>query len=167
MTARLVRIVVIIVVVALVGLIVWVLTVGSSEISIVRVATGLENPRGIAVLPDRRLVVVEAGNGIDSDDPASETGRVSVFGDLNQDGDYEDANEIVPMISQIPSYNTLTAFGTGHDEVGGTGDVVVLEDGRMFFTRDDPTEGYAADGTSPGVNVVEVNQDAYFATGCS
>lgn len=162
MTARLVRIVVIIVVVALVGLIVWVLTVGSSEISIVRVATGLENPRGIAVLPDRRLVVVEAGNGIDSDDPASETGRVSVFGDLNQDGDYEDANEIVPMISQIPSYNTLTAFGTGHDEVGGTGDVVVLEDGRMFFTRDDPTEGYAADGTSPGVNVVEVNQEFQF-----
>ncbi len=161
MTLRLVRIGAI-VVVGLVGLIAWVVTAGPSEISVERVATGLENPRGIAVLSGGRLVVVEAGNGIDTDDTSNETGRVSVFEDLNQDGDYADADEIVPMITQIPSYNTLTAFGTGHDEVGGMGDVVVLDDDRMYFTRDDPTEGYTADGTSPGVNVVEVSPEFRF-----
>lgn len=125
-----------------------------------RVASGLQNPRGVAVLPDGRLVVVEAGNGIETTDAAQETGRVSVFVDLNEDGDYDDAGEIDPVVSQIPSYNTLTQFGTGHDEVGGAGDIVSLDDGRMLFTRDDPMEGYLADGRLPGINVVELSLES-------
>ncbi len=125
-----------------------------------RVASGLQNPRGVAVLPDGRLVVVEAGNGIETTDAAQETGRVSVFADLNEDGDYDDPGEIDPVVSQIPSYNTLTQFGTGQDEVGGAGDIVSLDDGRMFFTRDDPTAGYVADGRPPGVNVVELSLES-------
>ncbi len=132
---------------------------GQGNVSIRRVATGLENPRGVGVMSDGRLVIVEAGNGIDTGDVTLETGRVSVLDDLNADGDYDDEGEITPMLTQLPSYNTLTTFGTGHDEVGGTGDVVVLDDGSMYFTRDDPSEGYAADGSSPGVNVVEVSPE--------
>ena len=122
-----------------------------------RVATGLQNPRGVAVLPDGRLVVVEAGNGVETSDRALETGRVSVFEDMNDDGDYDDPGEIEPIISQIPSYNTLTQFGTGHDEVGGVGDIVWLDDGRLLLTRDDPSQGYVADGSTSGVNVVELD----------
>jgi len=109
------------------------------------------------VLPDGRLVVVEAGNGIETKDRALETGRVSVFDDMNDDGDYDDPGEIEPIISQIPSYNTLTEFGTGHDEVGGVGDIVWVNDGRMLLTRDDPSEGYVADGSTSGINVVELD----------
>lgn len=127
--------------------------------TVTRIATGLENPRGVAVLPDGRLLVVEAGNGLDTDDSTLETGRVSVFDDLNNDGDYDDAGEILPVVSQIPSYNTLTLFGTGHDEVGGADDIVLLEDGRIFFTRDDPSAEYAADGQPRGINVVELGPD--------
>ncbi|MFW2336412.1 ScyD/ScyE family protein [Ilumatobacter sp.] len=122
-----------------------------------RVATGLQNPRGVAVLPDGRLVVVEAGNGIETSDRALETGRVSVFEDMNDDGDYDDPGEIEPIISQIPSYNTLTQFGTGHDEVGGVGDIVWLDDRRLLLTRDDPSQGYVADGSASGINVVELD----------
>ncbi|MDH4277278.1 MAG: ScyD/ScyE family protein [Acidimicrobiia bacterium] len=125
-----------------------------------RVATRLQNPRGVTVLPDGRLVVVEAGNGIETVDAASETGRVSVFEDLNDDGDYDDPGEIEPVVSQIPSYNTLTQFGTGHDEVGGAGDIVSLGDGRMLLTRDDPSEGYLADGSPTGINVVEFSLES-------
>ena len=127
--------------------------------TIERIAIGLENPRGVAVLPDGRLLVVEAGNGLDTADPTMETGRVSVLEDLNQDGDHDDEGELTPIVSQIASYNTLTAFGTGHDEVGGAGDVVVLDDGRMFFTRDDPSDVYVPDGTGAGINVVEVSPE--------
>jgi DNA-binding beta-propeller fold protein YncE len=122
-----------------------------------RVATGLQNPRGVAVLPDGRLVVVEAGNGIETTDRALETGRVSVFEDMNADGDYDDPGEIEPIISRIPSYNTLTQFGTGHDEVGGVGDIVWVDDGKLFLTRDDPSQGYVADGSTSGINVVELD----------
>lgn len=129
----------------------------SAEGDATRVATGLENPRGVTMLADGRLIVVEAGNGIETTDASLETGRVSIFEDVNDDGDYDDVGEIVPVVPQIPSYNTLTEFGTGHDEVGGAGDIVSLGDGRVFFTRDDPSEGYAADGSPTGINVVELN----------
>ncbi len=142
----------------LIVFLVWVLFDAAREPEITRIATGLENPRGVAVMPDGRLVVVEAGNGIDTDDSTLETGRVSFLEDLNRDGDYDDPGEIQPIFTQMASYNTLTAFGTGHDEVGGTGDIVLLDDGRMFITRDDPSVGYAADGSPRGINVVEVSQ---------
>lgn len=129
------------------------------EAAIIRIATGLENPRGIAVLPDGRLLVVQAGNGIDTDDATLETGSLSIFEDLNRDGDYDDIGETAPIFSQVASYNTLTEFGTGHDEVGGLGDIVVLDDGRMFMTRDDPSVGYAPDGSPRGINVVEISSD--------
>ncbi len=137
----------------------WTASEAEREPEVTRIATGLENPRGVAVMPDGRLVVVEAGNGIDTDESSLESGRVSFFEDLNGDGDYDDPGEIQPIFTQIPSYNTLTAFGTGHDEVGGTGDIVLLDDGRMFITRDDPSIGYAADGGPRGINVVEVSPE--------
>jgi len=127
-----------------------------------RIATGLENPRGIAVLPDGRLLVVQAGNGINTDDPTLETGSLSILDDLNRDGDYDDAGEIEQIFSQVASYNTLTEFGTGHDEVGGLGDIVLLDDGRMFLTRDDPSVGYAADGSPRGINVAEISAEFQF-----
>jgi sugar lactone lactonase YvrE len=125
-----------------------------------RLATGLQNPRGVVVLADGRLVVVEAGNGIETTDAASETGRISVFEDLDADGNFDGVGEIQPVVSQIPSYNTLTEFGTGLDEVGGTGDIVSLGDGRMLITRDDPSEGYVADGSPTGINVVEFSLES-------
>ena len=114
------------------------------------------------MLPDGRLVVVEAGNGIATTDAGSGTGRVSVFDDLNGDGDYDDVGEIEAVVSQIPSYNTLTEFGTGQDEVGGAGDIVLVDDGRILVTRDDPSAGYAADGSPTGINVAELSFESGF-----
>ena len=125
-----------------------------------RLATGLQNPRGVVVLADGRLVVVEAGNGIETTDAASETGRISVFEDLDADANFDGVGEIQPVVSQIPSYNTLTEFGTGLDEVGGAGDIVSLGGGRMLITRDDPSEGYVADGSPTGINVVEFSLES-------
>lgn len=130
--------------------------------AIARVATGLENPRGTAVLPDGRLLVVQAGNGLDTDDSMLETGSLGILDDLNRDGDYDDPGEIELVFSQVASYNTLTEFGTGHDEVGGLGDIVVLGDGRIFLTRDDPSAGYAPDGSSRGINVAEISPEFTF-----
>jgi DNA-binding beta-propeller fold protein YncE len=105
--------------------------------SISRVATGLQNPRGIAVLPDGRLLVAEAGTGFIPDDPADYTGRLNVFADENGDGDYDDAGERTPVIDHLPGYNILYQFNPGRDEVLGIGDVLALDDGRAFFTLDD------------------------------
>ncbi len=107
---------------------------------IVRVATGLQNPRGVAVLPDGRLLVGEAGTGFTPVDPADNTGRLSVFDDLNRDGDYDDAGEITPVLDHLPTYNIMTQFNPGRDEVLGVGDVLALDDGRAFFTLDDHFE---------------------------
>jgi DNA-binding beta-propeller fold protein YncE len=143
-------------------LILWAQRNTGSGVTVTRVATGLENPRGVAVLPDGRLLVVQAGNGVDTDDPLLETGSLSIFEDLNGDGDYDDEREIEPIFSEVASYNTLTQFGTGHDEVGGLGDIVLLEDGRIFLTRDDPSVGYAPDGSPRGINVAELNPEFEF-----
>ncbi len=100
--------------------------------TITRVATGLQNPRGVAVLPDDRLLVAEAGVG-----RGDATGRLSVFSDANGDGDYDDPGEIVPVLTPLPSYNIMVQFNPGRDEVLGIGDVLTLDDGRAFFTLDD------------------------------
>ncbi len=105
--------------------------------AITRVATGLQNPRGVAVLPDGRLLVAEAGTGYSTEDPASYTGRLSIFADQNGDGDYDDPGEIMPVLDHLPSYNIMVQFNPGRDEVLGIGDVLALDDGRAFFTLDD------------------------------
>jgi sugar lactone lactonase YvrE len=104
-----------------------------------RIATGLQNPRGVAVLPDGRLLVAQAGMGIESRNPSERTGSLNIFEDRNGDGDYDDAGEITPILTQIASYNSLTRFSTSHDEVNGIVDLVLMDDGRIFYTKDDPS----------------------------
>ena len=117
--------------------------------TIQRIATGLQNPRGVAVMADGRLLVIEAGTGLASDDPSLRTGKLSVFEDMNGDGDYDDEGEITRILESLPSYNALTAFATRHDEVGGPGDIVLLDDGRIFYTQDDPFIEVAVIEVSP------------------
>lgn len=45
-------------------------------------------------------------------------------------------------------------FHTRRDEVGGLGDLL-LPDGRLLFTQDDPFPGHAADGSAQEIGVVE------------
>jgi DNA-binding beta-propeller fold protein YncE len=116
---------------------------------ITRIATNLQNPRGIALLPDGRLLVVQAGTGFVSDNPLNNTGKLSVLEDLNADGDYEDAAEITDIITQLPGYNILYQFNPGRDEIVGAGDVAVLDDGRIFFTLDDNFETLSIVEVSP------------------
>jgi hypothetical protein len=108
--------------------------------TITRIAANLQNPRGVAVLPDGRLIVGEAGTGFVADDPSTNTGKVSVFEDINGDGDYDDAGEITPILEHLPGYNILYQFNPGRDEIVGVGDVLTLEDGRVFFTLDNNFE---------------------------
>lgn len=123
----------------------------AQQINIETLATDLLNPRGVAVFPDGRLLVAEAGAGAGKRETA---GRISIFSDTNSDGDYDDADERAVILCCVQGYNTLTHFGTGQDEVGGLGDVVLLEDGRVFFTQDDPLSGYIADGRSRGIAIL-------------
>jgi hypothetical protein len=115
------------------------------------IATELRNPRGVAVLPDGRLLVVEAGDG------ASRTatgGHIRIFADTNRDGDYDDVDERTMVICCVGGYNSLTRYGTGQDEVGGLGDVALLDDGHIFYTQDDPLGSYAPDGSSNGIAIM-------------
>lgn len=115
----------------------------AQPVSVVTIADGLRNPRGVAVLPDGRLLVAEAG---DAAGVRETSGRISVFDDLNADGDYNDPDERTAVMCCIVGYNTLTQFGTGQDEVGGLGDIVLLDDGRVYYTQDDPLGAYVPDG---------------------
>ncbi len=108
--------------------------------NIVRVATDLQNPRGIAVLPDGRLLVAQAGTGFIPDDPQDYTGKLSILEDLNGDGDFDDEGEITDVIDKLPGYNIMYQFNPGRDEIVGIGDVIALDDGRVFFTLDNNFE---------------------------
>ena len=107
-------------------------------ITVEQIATDLNNPRGVGVLPDGRLLVVEAGTGETLRIETDGSGRILLLDDTNSDGDYNDANEREPVLTEIPSYNSLEMFQTGHDEVFGLGDLAVLPGGEVFFTKDDP-----------------------------
>lgn len=125
-------------------------------ITVTVAASGLRNPRGVAVLPDGRLIVAEAGDALKNRETS---GRISVFDDLNGDGDYDDADEREVVQCCVAGYNTLTHFGTGQDEVGGLGDLIVLPDGRVAYTQDDPLGTYVPDGASRGIAVYTLTPD--------
>jgi hypothetical protein len=108
------------------------------NVTVQQVARHLNNPRGVAVLPDGGLLVIEAGQGTDIPGEAVGTGTVLRLTDLNSDGDYDDPNERTTQVSQAPSYNSLRYFGTGHDEVFGLADIVRLPNDRVLYTQDDP-----------------------------
>ncbi len=124
--------------------------VAELPLTITRIATDLRNPRGVAVFADGRLLVAEAGAGAGDPDTG---GQISMFSDGNGDGDFDDADERTAVMCCIGGYNSLTRFGTGQDEVGGVGDVVLLDDGRVFYTQDDPLGGYVPDGRPRGIAV--------------
>ncbi len=108
---------------------------------LIRIKTDLQNPRGVAVLPDGRLVVAQAGTGFSSgDDDSDNTGKLSILDDLNQDGDYDDTGEMIDIQHKLPDYNILYQFNPGRDEIVGIGDVIALNDGRVFYTLDDNFE---------------------------
>lgn len=143
----------------------------SQTISIERIASNLLNPRGIAFLPDGRLLLAEAGTGYVSDNPADNTGRLTVFDDVNQDGDYDDAGERSPILEQLPAYNILYQFQPGRDEIVGIGDVLSLDDGRIFYTLDNHFETLSIVELSPNfaplgnlyLSVSSLNSMAYDA----
>ena len=100
------------------------------------ILTNLENPRGIVVFENGDLLVAEAGTGLRSVDPTLWSGKLTQFSDLNQDGDFDDEAEAQPWFSHFPSYNALSTYATGGDEVGGPVDVLQHRDGRVFLSVD-------------------------------
>ncbi len=109
----------------------------AQNVTVARIATGLQNPRGIAVLPDGRLLVAQAGTGHSSSQSPGYSGKLSLLSDWNGDGDYDDAAEVIDVQKDLPSYNILYQMNPGRDEVIGIGDVIALDDGRIFYTLDD------------------------------
>lgn len=105
-----------------------------------RIATGLLNPRGVAVLPDGRLLLAEAGTGRVTANPQDNSGRLSLLTDHNNDGDFDDDGERIAILDQLPGYNILYQFNPGRDEIVGLGDVLLLPDGRALYTLDDHFE---------------------------
>ncbi len=100
------------------------------------ILTNLENPRGIVVFENGDLLVAEAGTGLRSVDPTLWSGKLTRFSDLNGDGDFDDEAEAQPWFSHFPSYNALSTYATGGDEVGGPVDVLQHRDGRVFLSVD-------------------------------
>lgn len=110
----------------------------SQDISVIPIAHNLNNPRGLAVMPDGRLLVVEAGTGRDRPLEVEGSGQISILDDLNADGDYDDEGERNPILTGQASYNSLPLFETFHDEIFGLSDIVLFDNGRIFFTKDEP-----------------------------
>jgi len=117
------------------------------------ILTDLENPRGIVVFENGDLLVAEAGTGFRSVDPTLWTGRLTQFSDLNGDGDFDDEAEAQPWFSHFPSYNALSTYATGGDEVGGPVDVLRHRDGRVFLSVDGGPDEIALHVISPEKSV--------------
>lgn len=111
----------------------------AQDVTLRAVAVGLQNPRGVAVLSDGSLLIAEAGMGTDAPgDSTRRTGRITHLIDANADGDYNDPDERRTVLDGFASYNSLASIRTGHDEPYGLSDMLLLPDGRAFFTKDDP-----------------------------
>jgi len=128
----------------------------AQTINVMPIATELRNPRGVAVFADGRLLLAESGDGAGDFDTG---GRISLFSDSNADGDFDDAEERTVVMCCTIGYNSLTRYGTGQDEVGGLGDVLLTDDGRVFYTQDDPLGGYVPDGSTGGIAVMSLTPD--------
>ena len=98
-----------------------------------RIATGLENPRGLAVLSNGRLLLAQAGTGNSASQTHGLSGRLSLLSDWNNDGDYDDTAEIIDVQKDLPSYNIFFQSNPGRDEVVGIGDVIALADDRSLL----------------------------------
>ena len=110
----------------------------AEEVAIIPIAHDLQNPRGLAVLPDGSLLLIEAGRGDDQPGSGPRSGQITRLTDANGDGDFDDLGERAPALTGVASYNSLSLIRTGHDEVFGLGDVALTPDGRIFYTKDDP-----------------------------
>ncbi len=113
------------------------------------ILTNLENPRGIVVFDNGDLLVAEAGTGLRSVDPTLWSGKLTQFSDLNGDGDFDDEGEAQAWFSHFPSYNALSTYATGGDEVGGPVDVLQHRDGRVFLSVDGGPDQIALHVISP------------------
>jgi len=100
------------------------------------VLTGLDNPRGVVVLPDGSLMVAEAGSGQNTVDPQEWTGKLTHFHDANQDGDFSDEGERTLWFRHLPTYNALSVYHTWRDEVSGPGDLLRHTDGHLYLSVD-------------------------------
>ena len=79
-----------------------------------RIASALENPRGLIVEPDGSLLVAAAGKG---DEAEPLTGRLLRLRDHNHDGDYDDSGERETVLDEQLSVNIVEVVG--RDEVFG------------------------------------------------
>lgn len=119
------------------------------------VADDLANPRGVAVLPGGDLILAEAGTGR-HEGPGRFTGRLLRLVDQDGDGRWLGSDERSVLLSGQISYNGRSIFGTDRDEVGGLGDVALGPGDLVLFTKDDPFEGYLADGAQKDIAVAAV-----------
>ena len=109
----------------------------SSTLTMEVILTGLENPRGVAVTSTGALFVAEAGTGRYTLGTIQWDGKLTNFTDINGDGDFNDEGEADRWFSHLVSYNGLSAYDTGRDEVSGPVDLLLHRDGRIFLSVDD------------------------------
>lgn len=118
-----------------------------SNIEIIPIAHGLNNPRGVAIMPDGQLLVVEAGTGRDKPADIVGSGRILQLFDRNNDGDFDDEDERTVRLDAQPSFNSLANYRTGHDEPFGLSDIYVTDAGAVYYTLDHP---FAVPGPAGG-----------------